>query len=68
MYVTPQRTYDFNKLASVTKIIVRNLNKIIDINYYPVPEVCLLLRCYFLSHTHTHSPVVGFIWHLTFTG
>ncbi|TNM85010.1 hypothetical protein fugu_009188 [Takifugu bimaculatus] len=38
MYVTPQRTYDFNKLASVTKIIVRNLNKIIDINYYPVPE------------------------------
>uniref|UniRef100_A0A3B5K4J1 Ribonucleoside-diphosphate reductase n=1 Tax=Takifugu rubripes TaxID=31033 RepID=A0A3B5K4J1_TAKRU len=36
MYVTPQRTYDFNKLASVTKIIVRNLNKIIDINYYPV--------------------------------
>lgn len=53
MYVTPQRTYDFNKLASVTKIIVRNLNKIIDINYYPVPEVCLLLWCYFLSHTHT---------------
>lgn len=43
MYVTPQRTYDFNKLASVTKTIVRNLNKIIDINYYPVPEVCLLL-------------------------
>lgn len=43
MYVTPQRTYDFNKLASVTKIIVKNLNKIIDINYYPVPEVCLLL-------------------------
>lgn len=43
MYVTPQRTYDFNKLAYVTKIIVRNLNKIIDINYYPVPEVCFLL-------------------------
>lgn len=43
MYVTPQRVYDFNKLASVTKTIVRNLNKIIDINYYPVPEVCLLV-------------------------
>uniref|UniRef100_H3D2J8 Ribonucleoside-diphosphate reductase n=1 Tax=Tetraodon nigroviridis TaxID=99883 RepID=H3D2J8_TETNG len=38
MYVTPQRTYDFHKLASVTKTIVKNLNKIIDINYYPVPE------------------------------
>lgn len=39
MYVTPERSFDFNKLASVTKVIVRNLNKIIDINYYPVPEV-----------------------------
>lgn len=56
MYVTPQRTYDFNKLASVTKTIVKNLNKIIDINYYPVPEVCPLLCCCLcvsLSHTHT---------------
>lgn len=40
MYVTPEHTYDFKKLAEVTKVIVRNLNKIIDINYYPVPEVC----------------------------
>lgn len=40
MYVSPGRTFDFNKLASVTKVIVKNLNKIIDINYYPVPEVC----------------------------
>lgn len=39
MYVTPERTFDFKKLASVTKVIVKNLNKIIDINYYPVPEV-----------------------------
>ncbi|XP_061596890.1 ribonucleoside-diphosphate reductase large subunit-like [Cololabis saira] len=38
MYVTPERTFDFNKLVSVTKVIVRNLNKIIDTNYYPVPE------------------------------
>ena len=42
MYVTPERTFDFKKLLSVTKVIVRNLNKIIDINYYPVPEVCFL--------------------------
>lgn len=40
MYVSARRTFDFNKLASVTKVIVKNLNKIIDINYYPVPEVC----------------------------
>lgn len=39
MYVTPERTFDFQKLAHVTKVIVRNLNKVIDINYYPVPEV-----------------------------
>lgn len=39
MYVTPEHTYDFEKLAEVTKVIVRNLNKIIDINYYPIPEV-----------------------------
>ncbi|NWI62306.1 RIR1 reductase, partial [Todus mexicanus] len=38
MYVTSEHTYDFKKLADVTKVIVRNLNKIIDINYYPVPE------------------------------
>ncbi|KAK0148491.1 Ribonucleoside-diphosphate reductase large subunit [Merluccius polli] len=38
MYVTPERTFDFKKLAYVTKVIVKNLNKIIEINYYPVPE------------------------------
>lgn len=30
--------YDFKSLFEVTKVITRNLNKIIDINYYPVPE------------------------------
>ncbi|XP_061753678.1 ribonucleoside-diphosphate reductase large subunit-like isoform X2 [Nerophis ophidion] len=38
MYVCPDKTFDFIKLAAVTKVIVKNLNKIIDINYYPVPE------------------------------
>ncbi|BFZ15041.1 hypothetical protein BsWGS_18080 [Bradybaena similaris] len=38
MYVKPDKTFDFDKLQQVTKVIVRNLNKIIDINYYPVPE------------------------------
>lgn len=29
---------DHQKLYEVTKVITRNLNKIIDINYYPIPE------------------------------
>ena len=31
--------FDFQKLFEVTKVVTRNLNRIIDINYYPVPEV-----------------------------
>jgi len=31
-------TFDFEQLKMVTKVIVRNLNKIIEVNYYPVPE------------------------------
>lgn len=30
--------YDFKKLHEVTMVVVRNLNKIIDVNFYPVPE------------------------------
>lgn len=30
--------FDFEKLHEVTRVITRNLNKIIDINYYPIPE------------------------------
>lgn len=32
------KEYDFQKLREVTKVVTKNLNKIIDINYYPVPE------------------------------
>ncbi|KAH8287946.1 hypothetical protein KR018_008855 [Drosophila ironensis] len=38
MFVTPEKTYDFKKLKEVTKTVAKNLNKIIDINYYPLPE------------------------------
>lgn len=38
-FVMADRSYDFEKLRQVTKTVTRNLNKIIDINYYPVPEV-----------------------------
>lgn len=30
--------YDFGRLHEVTQVVTRNLNKIIDVNYYPVPE------------------------------
>ena len=30
--------FDYSKLREVTKVVTRNLNKVIDINYYPVPE------------------------------
>lgn len=30
--------YDFNKLHEVAKVVTKNLNSIIDRNYYPVPE------------------------------
>ena len=31
-------SYDFQKLHEVVQVVTKNLNKIIDINYYPVPE------------------------------
>jgi ribonucleoside-diphosphate reductase alpha chain len=30
--------FNFSKLVEVTKVITRNLNRIIDINYYPIKE------------------------------
>jgi len=32
------KSFDFQKLFEVTKVITYNLNKVIDHNYYPVPE------------------------------
>ena len=37
-FVNEDATYDFEKLHEITRVITRNLNKIIDINYYPIPE------------------------------
>jgi ribonucleoside-diphosphate reductase alpha chain len=37
-YVTDAGTYDFQKLYDVTYHVTKNLNRIIDNNYYPVPE------------------------------
>ena len=30
--------FDFTQLKAVTKIVIRNLNRVIDVNYYPIPE------------------------------
>ena len=32
------KSYDFEKLREVVRIATRNLNRVIDINYYPTPE------------------------------
>ncbi|KAI1311151.1 ribonucleoside-diphosphate reductase large chain [Xylaria venustula] len=31
-------SYDFQKLHDVTRVVTRNLNRVIDANHYPVPE------------------------------
>ena len=37
-FVNNDLTFDYDKLIEITKVITRNLNKVIDINYYPVDE------------------------------
>ncbi|SMD36183.1 ribonucleoside-diphosphate reductase alpha chain [Reichenbachiella faecimaris] len=38
MYVTEDGLFDHQKLYDITYVITKNLNKVIDVNYYPVPE------------------------------
>jgi ribonucleoside-diphosphate reductase subunit M1 len=35
---TESMTFDFAKLHEVAKVVTRNLNRVIDVNYYPVEE------------------------------
>lgn len=37
-FVTPEGEFDFTKLVEVTRVVVRNLNRVIDVNFYPVEE------------------------------
>ena len=32
------KEFDFEKLYKITRVVTRNLNKIIDVNYYPIKE------------------------------
>lgn len=38
MYIDENGQFDHQKLYDVTYVITLNLNKVIDVNYYPVPE------------------------------
>lgn len=38
MFVTEEGVFDHQRLYDITKVITKNLNKVIDINYYPVEE------------------------------
>lgn len=37
-FVTEEGKFDYQRLYEITKVITRNLNKVIDINFYPVEE------------------------------
>lgn len=37
-FVNEDRSFDFDALGQITRVLTRNLNKIIDINYYPIEE------------------------------
>jgi ribonucleotide reductase alpha subunit len=37
-YLNDNNEYDWGKLHYVAKVVTKNLNKIIDLNYYPTPE------------------------------
>jgi ribonucleoside-diphosphate reductase alpha chain len=37
-FVTEEGVFDHQKLYEITKVVTKNLNKVIDINYYPVQE------------------------------
>jgi len=37
-FVKEDGSFDHEKLYEITRVVTRNLNKVIDINYYPVPE------------------------------
>jgi ribonucleoside-diphosphate reductase alpha subunit len=37
-FVNEDRTFDFARLRKATAVAIRNLNRVIDINFYPTPE------------------------------
>lgn len=47
-------SYDFEKLKELSKVVTRNLNKIIDVNHYPVEEA----RTSNMRHRCRHPPTL----------
>jgi ribonucleotide reductase alpha subunit len=37
-FVDENKSFDFKRLYEVTKVVTKNLNKVIDVNFYPVIE------------------------------
>ncbi len=37
-FVREDRSFDFERLFEIARVVTRNLNKVIDINYYPIEE------------------------------
>jgi len=37
-FVSDEKEFNFDKLIQVTEVVIRNLNKVIDVTYYPIPE------------------------------
>jgi ribonucleoside-diphosphate reductase alpha subunit len=37
-FVIDSNTFDFDKLKKVVKVVVKNLDTVIDVNFYPIPE------------------------------
>jgi ribonucleoside-diphosphate reductase subunit M1 len=37
-FVKEDLTYDYEQLEKVARVLTVNLNKVIDLNYYPIPE------------------------------
>ena len=40
-FVKEDKSYDYDGLHRIAKVVTRNLNKVIDVNYYPIPETRL---------------------------
>jgi ribonucleoside-diphosphate reductase alpha subunit len=38
MFVTSDRTFDHKQLFDIAVVVTKNLNRVIDLNYYPLPE------------------------------
>lgn len=47
MFVKQDGEYDFEKLLKITKIVTKNLNRVIDVNFYPVIEVIKFIKLWF---------------------